>query len=44
MNKNKVKLEFWAGNPSVDLVNGEITYLPFSDKESLSEELKFHDL
>jgi hypothetical protein len=44
MYKNKVKLEFWAGNPSVDLVNGEITYLPFSDKSSLSKELEYHEL
>ena len=42
MYKNKVKLEFWAGNPSVDLVNGEITYLPFTDKSQ--EELDYHDL
>jgi hypothetical protein len=34
---NQIKLEFWAGNPSVDLVNGEITYMPFSDSLQLEE-------
>ena len=43
MNKNKIKLEFWAGNPSVDLVNGEITILPFTT-ESFEEELSYFEL
>ena len=29
---NSVKLEFWAGNPQVSLVNGEITIVPFANK------------
>ena len=34
---NIIKLEFWAGNPSVDLVNGEITFMPFSDSLEVEE-------
>lgn len=30
-NTNQLKLEFWAGNPSVELINGELTIEPFSD-------------
>jgi hypothetical protein len=34
---NNISLEFWAGNPQVDLVSGEITYLPLTDNLEVEE-------
>ena len=31
METNQLNLEFWAGNPSVELINGDLNVLPFSD-------------
>ena len=32
MNSNQVKLEFWAGNPQVSIINGEIKIYPYSNR------------
>jgi len=32
MNSKQVKLEFWAGNPQVSIINGEIIIYPYSNR------------